>query len=272
MREQQAVAGVDVNTPSAARMYDHYLGGKDNYEVDRIAVAELDRLAPHTRAVALNNRRFLQRVVRVLAEDFGVRQFLDHGSGLPTQDNVHQVAQRVDPDARVVYVDNDPIVLAHARALLEDNTRTAVVQADLRDTEAIFGHPEVNRLFDLSQPVAALFVCVMHCVGDESDFGGPADVAHRTVDRMAPGSFMVLNQLVSADPDVRDAVSSLMRTATGGQWGRVREEHEVDRCFEGLKPLEPGLCRINTWRPETDFSYWPEAADWYEYGGVGRKP
>ncbi len=160
---------IDVTIPSVARMYDYYLGGKDNYAVDRAACEELDQVVPSTRALAVNNRRFLRRVVRWLAEEQGVRQFIDHGSGLPTQDNVHEVAQRVAPDARVVYIDNDPIVLAHGRALLEENRNTAVIQADMRDTDGILGHPEVTRLIDFDRPVAALFVSVLHCIPDEDD-------------------------------------------------------------------------------------------------------
>lgn len=268
--DEVAVAGeVDVTTPSVARMYDHYLGGKDNYEVDRQAVEELDKVVPSTRPLAVNNRRFLRRVVRVLAEDYGVRQFLDHGSGLPTQDNVHQVAQRVDPQARVVYVDNDPIVLAHGRALLEENDNTAVIQADLRDTEGIFATPEVRRLIDLSEPVAALFVSVMHCIPDSSD---PRGVLRAVVDRLPSGSFVVVNQLVSEDKATRDFVTQFMAESTGDRWGRVRQAHEVERYFDGLEILEPGLGEINDWRPDSELGPKQLTHEWYEFGGVARKP
>src|SRR5690242_12722126 len=142
---KQLSTSIDAAVPTAARMYDHYLGGKDNYAADRAACEELDKVVPSTRALALNNRRFLQRVVKTLTREFGIRQFLDHGSGLPTQDNVHQVAQRVDPTAQVVYVDNDPMVLVHGRALLEQDERTTVIHADLRETEAIFTHEDTRR-------------------------------------------------------------------------------------------------------------------------------
>ncbi|RAJ68985.1 S-adenosyl methyltransferase [Streptomyces sp. Amel2xB2] len=271
MREDEVGAGpvVDVTTPSVARMYDYYLGGKDNYEVDRRAVEELDKVVPSTRPLALNNRRFLQRVVRVLAEEYGVRQFLDHGSGLPTQDNVHQVAQRVDPEARVVYVDNDPIVLAHGRALLDENANTAVIQADLRDTEEIFGHPEVRRLIDLSEPVGALFVSVMHCIPDSSDPGG---LLRGIVERLPSGSFLVINQLVSEDKATRDFVTQFMAESTGDRWGRVRQAHEVERYFEGLEILEPGLGEINDWRADSELGPKQLTDEWYEFGGVARKP
>lgn len=271
MREEEAAAGqgVDVNIPSVARMYDHYLGGKDNYEVDRQAVAELDKVVPSTKPLAINNRRFLQRAVRVLAQDYGVRQFLDHGSGLPTQDNVHQVAQRVDPGARAVYIDNDPIVLAHGRALLQENSNTAVIQADLRDTEAIFRHPEVERLLDLSEPVGALFVSVMHCIPDSSD---PVGVLRGIIERLPSGSFLVINQLVSEDKATREFVTEFMAETTRNRWGRVREVHEVERYFDGLEILEPGLGEISDWRPDSDLGPKQLTHEWYEFGGVARKP
>ncbi|OEV05158.1 SAM-dependent methyltransferase [Streptomyces oceani] len=259
---------VDVTTASVARMYDFALDGKDNYAVDRAAVAELYKIAPSSKPLALGNRRFLQRAVRWLAEEHGVRQFLDHGSGLPTQDNVHQVAQRVDPDSRVVYVDNDPIVLAHGRALLQEDDRTAVIQADMRDSEEIFGHPEVRRLLDLSQPVAALFVSVMHCVSDPD----PEELLARVLERLPSGSFLVLNQLVSEHADKREEFTRFMHDSTEGNWGRVREVPEVKRYFEGLEVVSPGLGRINDWRPDTDLGPRQETDEWYEFGGVARIP
>jgi len=260
--------GIDVNVPSVARMYDYYLGGKDNYAVDRDASEELLKVVPSTQALALNNRRFLRRVVRTLANDYGIRQFIDHGSGLPTQDNVHQVAQLVDPASRVVYVDNDPIVLAHGRALLEENDNTVVIQADMRDTEGIFGHPEVTRLIDFSRPVAALFVSVMHCIPDSDD---PAGLIRRVADRLAPGSFLVVCQLVSEDAATRDFVTDFMATATQGNWGRVRRQHELLPYFDGLEVLEPGLVEVSTWRPDSDLGPKQLTQEWIEYGGVGRK-
>ncbi|MEC4019582.1 SAM-dependent methyltransferase [Streptomyces sp. H27-D2] len=261
--------GVDVNVPSVARMYDYYLGGKDNYAVDREASDELLKVVPSTQALALNNRRFLQRVVRSLAADYGVRQFLDHGSGLPTQDNVHQVAQQVDPSSRVVYIDNDPIVLAHGRALLEENENTAVIQADMRDTEGIFDHPEVRRLIDFEQPVAALFVSVLHCIPDSDD---PPALIKRVLDRLSPGSFIVVCQLVSEDKTTRDYVSDFMHTATQGHWGRVRRERDLEQHFEGLELLEPGLVEVSTWRPDSDIGPRQLTAEWIEFGGVARRP
>ncbi|MFF4649759.1 SAM-dependent methyltransferase [Streptomyces sp. NPDC001380] len=269
MDREAPPVGVDVSVPSVARMYDYYLGGKDNYAVDREASEELLKVVPSTKVLAVNNRRFLQRVVRRLAEEYGIRQFVDHGSGLPTQDNVHQVAQRVDPSSRVLYVDNDPIVLAHGRALLEENENTAVIQADMRDTDGILGHPEARRLIDLSQPVAALFVSVMHCIPDESD---PAGLVRRVAERLAPGSFLVVCQLVSEDRATRDFVTDFMDRSTGGRWGRVRQAHEVERFFDGLEILKPGLVEVSTWRPDSDLGPKQLTREWIEFGGVARRP
>ncbi|MEU3338726.1 SAM-dependent methyltransferase [Streptomyces sp. NPDC002144] len=266
---KQLSTKIDATVPTAARMYDHYLGGKDNYAVDRAACEELDKVVPSTRALALNNRRFLQRVVRTLAQEYGVRQFLDHGSGLPTQDNVHQVAQRVDPQSRVVYVDNDPMVLVHGRALLDQNDRTAVIQADLRDTDMIFSHPDTERLIDFSQPVAVLFNSVFHCIPD-SDTDGPLAVVRRVTERLVPGSYLVMCQLVSEDAEVRDFVTNFMDQATQGHWGRVRQEKDVAEWFEGMDVLEPGLVEVSTWRPDTEVAPRQLTQEWIEFGGVGR--
>ncbi|MGW2782175.1 SAM-dependent methyltransferase [Streptomyces populi] len=266
---EQLSTSIDATVPTAARMYDHYLGGKDNYAADRAACEELDKVVPSTRALALNNRRFLQRVVRTLADGYGIRQFLDHGSGLPTQNNVHQVAQRVDETCRVVYVDSDPMVLVHGRALLDQNERTAVIHADLRHTEEIFSHPDTRRLIDLSQPVAVLFNSVFHCIPD-SETDGPLPVIRRVAERLAPGSFMVMCQLVSEDAEVRDFVTGFMDTATQGHWGRVRQEKDVEEFFDGMDVLEPGLVEVSTWRPDTDVVPRQLTQEWIEFGGVAR--
>ncbi|MFF4503820.1 SAM-dependent methyltransferase [Streptomyces sp. NPDC001401] len=266
---KQLSTKIDATVPTAARMYDHYLGGKDNYAVDRAACEELDKVVPSTRALALNNRRFLQRVVGTLAREYGMRQFLDHGSGLPTQNNVHQVAQQVDPASRVVYVDNDPMVLVHGRALLEQDERTAVIQADLRETDAIFSHADTQRLIDFSQPVAVLFNSVFHCIPD-SDSDGPPAVVRRVAERLVPGSCLVMCQLVSEDPEVRDFVTNFMDQATQGHWGRVRQEKDVAAWFEGMDILEPGLVEVSTWRPDNEVAPRQLTQEWIEFGGVGR--
>jgi SAM-dependent methyltransferase len=253
-------------------MYDWLLGGTENYEVDRVACNELLKIAPSTQQLARNNRDFLRRVVRNLATEKHIAQFLDHGSGLPTQDNVHEVAQRVHPGARVAYVDNDPMVLAHARTSLDDNTNTMVVDCDMRHTHDI--RQATDGFLDWSQPIAALFVSVLHCLPDTDDEHDPAAVVRAVADQLVPGSYMVICQLVSDDPSVRDGVTQLMADATHGNWGRVREPHEVRRYFDSLEiESPPGLVDVIDWRPD---SVPPpkhlRPTDWVEWGGVGRVP
>ncbi|MCX5192793.1 SAM-dependent methyltransferase [Streptomyces sp. NBC_00249] len=260
---------IDMHTPSVARMYDWLLGGVENYASDRDACAKLLEIAPSTQLLARNNRAFLTRVVRTLVEDYGIRQFLDHGSGLPTQDNVHEVAQRADPRCRVAYVDNDPMVLAHAQTTLHDNSGTLVISQDMRETERI--RRATDRFLDWEQPIAALFVSVLHCIPDTDDERSPAEVVRRTAALLPPGSFMVICQLVSDDADVREQVTRLMEVTTHGHWGRVRETHEVERYFDGLDILEPRLVDVVDWRPDA-MPPPPERRpkDWVEWGGVGR--
>ena len=259
---------VDVSTPSVARMYDYYLGGKDNYDIDRQACAALSEAAPGTAALAINNRRFLVRAVRYLAREHGIRQFLDHGSGLPTQDNVHQVAQSVDPSSRTVYIDNDPIVLAHGRALLEQNDASTVVQADVRDFATIYSDPEVTRLLDFSRPTAALFVSFLHCVPDADD---PAGLVEGVMDRLPKGSAVVVSHLASDDERVRENLTDMMLANTQGNWGRVRTPAEVEALFGRLPVLDPGLVEVSTWRPDGVDPEVQETREWIEYGGVAFK-
>ncbi|SEG82470.1 S-adenosyl methyltransferase [Actinacidiphila yanglinensis] len=258
---------IDVTVPSVARMYDYLLDGKDNYPADRTATDQLLEQVPSMKVLALNNRHFLRRVVRVLAEDYGIRQFVDHGSGFPTQDNVHEIAQRVHPDARVVYADNDPLVLAHGRVLLEQNDNTAVIQADFRDTASVWDSPEVARLIDPGEPVAALFVSVLHCVKAGDD---PAGVVHRVRDRLPAGSCLVVCQLVSEDAEVRRGVTEFMDCSTGGQWGEVRRESDLLEYLDGTEILPPGLVEVSTWRADSDLAPLQPSFEWIEFGGVGR--
>ncbi|MER6406241.1 SAM-dependent methyltransferase [Streptomyces viridosporus] len=258
--------GVDVSVPSVARMYDSLLGGKDNYPADRTACGELLQQVPSMRELALNNRQFLRRVVHSLAADYGIRQFIDHGSGLPTQDNVHEVAQRVDPASRVVYVDNDPIVRAMGGALLESNERTAVLEADMLDASAIFASAPVRRLIDFRQPVAALFVSVLHCIPDSDR---PGDLIARVAGMLPAGSMMVVCQLVSDSAAVRDFVTRFMAEQTQGHWGRVRERADVAAFCAPLDLVEPGLSEVSAWRPQHDDVPAQLTWEWEEYGGVG---
>jgi hypothetical protein len=260
--------GIDPSKAHVARMYDYYLGGENNFEADRIACLELDKIVPGTRGLAINNRNYLVRVVRTLANDYGIRQFIDIGTGLPTQNNVHQVVKQAHPDARVVYVDIDPIVSVHGRALIPDDGSTAFILEDVRQTEDILNHADTQRLIDLAEPVAVLYISFLHQIPDRDD---PAGLVHRMMSRLAPGSFVALSHLVSADPELRTRLTDLMLNVTEGNWGRVRTKAEVERYFNGLEVIPPGLVEITTWRPDGTA---PEAQtfDWIEYGGAARKP
>ncbi|MFI1415629.1 SAM-dependent methyltransferase [Streptomyces sp. NPDC020707] len=258
---------IDVTQPNVARMHNYYLGGKDNYPADRQVCQRLLEHAPSTQILTINNRRFLQRVIRCLILEHGVRQFLDIGAGLPTRDNIHDMAQRYTADARVVYVDNDPMVLAYGRVLLQHSDQTAVIQADLRHPDVILDHPQTAALLDLREPVAALCVSVLHCVPDD---GAPAHLVRRLAARLGPGSFLAISQLVSEDATMRHVITDFMRESTDGHWGAVRRSQDVDRLFTGLDILEPGLADVSAWRADTGLGWRQRTREWIEYGGVGR--
>lgn len=252
---------IDPAVPNIARVYDCLLGGKDNFEVDREHAAELLKRLPQAERLARENRHFLMRAVRFLAEEAGVAQFIDIGAGLPTADNTHQVAQRTNPDARVVYADNDPHVLAHGRALLAGQGATAVVQADMRDPEAIFSHAGTRQLIDFTRPVAVLLVSVLHLVaGDEA-----AELTgywRRTLPR---GSHLVISHAEDRPALRRAAELYQERLGTG----TLRTRDEIVALFEGFELVPPGVVGLPVWRPET--SLLPEGAeDSPMLCGVGR--
>lgn len=259
---------IDVTRPSYARMYDYLIGGTDNYPADRNAVEGLLSIAPTTQQLAQGNRAFLLRAVRYLARERGVRRFLDFGAGLPARPNVHEVAQAIDPSASVVYIDNDPMVVAHGRMVLEENLlTTAVVEADIRRPDTIFTVPRVRRLLADGEPVAALFVSVLHCIDNDAD---PWNLVRTVAGQLPPGSFIVVSHLASDDATLREDVTDFMqRTVTG--WGRVRSTTEVRRFFDGMDLQEhPEPVEVSTWHPDTDLHLRTGAADWIEYGGVAQ--
>ncbi|MFJ4189382.1 SAM-dependent methyltransferase [Kitasatospora sp. NPDC089509] len=260
----------DPNQPSVARMYDLLLGGHEHFESDREGVDRLLQVAPNSRTVALINRAFLMRVVEVLVRDYGVRQFIDFGSGLPTQRNVHQVAQGIDRTCRVVYVDNDPMVLHTGRALLAENDNTAIVWADMRDTATIFSSSAVERLVKSDVPTAALFVSVLHCI-PETNPVPPAEVVRR-VRRFLPANqpaYMAISQLVSPNQEVRERITTLMAELTSNRWGEVRTASEVISYFDDMEILEPGVVEVSQWRPAKRGIRSPEI-EWEEFGGIAR--
>ncbi|MFD8984639.1 SAM-dependent methyltransferase [Streptomyces sp. NPDC059564] len=259
---------IDVTRPSYARMYDYLIGGTDNYPSDRQACAELLTIAPAMEQLAQSNRAFLVRAVRYLARQRGVRRFIDFGTGLPTRPNVHQVAQEVDPTASVVYIDNDPMVCAHGRMVLEENLlTTAVIDADIRRLETIFTVPRVRRILADNRPVAALFVSVLHCLNDDDD---PWQLVRNVARRLPAGSYIVISHLASDDPTLRQDLTAFM-SRTIGTWGRVRSTTEIARLFDQTDLLEhPSPVEVSTWRPDTDLGVHPANRDWIEYGGVAR--
>jgi S-adenosyl methyltransferase len=261
-------ADIDTKTARAARIYDYMIGGTDNYAVDRMVGDQLEDMLPGTKALARNNRRFLERVVRYLAEECGIRQFIDSGSGLPTQENVHQIAQRIAPGSRVVYVDNDAVVIRHQRVgALAENANTAFLLADARDVEAILDHPDTRRLIDFSQPAAALYMSFLHLFSDEDD---PWGMVRRAIDRLAPGSYLAISHVASDDAAIRENMTEFFQEMmTARRFGRVRTRQEVSRFFDGLELVEPGLVDITYWRPDGRDE--EQTHRWIAFGGVGRK-
>ena len=254
---------IDVGTPNAARMYDYYLGGDNNFPADREAAEKVLRAAPWLRATALENRAFLARAVGYLAGEAGVGQFVDIGTGLPPRGNVHQVAQRAAPDARIAYVDNDPVVLGHSRALLARTPNTATIRADLRDPDAIISHPSLTALIDWAQPVAVLLVAVLHFIPFAD---APAGIVARFRAAMAPGSHIVITHLHHpAGDDSLRRVLSIYRQANAPLLARTSEQ--IESLFTGFDLVEPGLVPLQQWRPATEPD--PGEEIW-GLGGVGR--
>ncbi|MDG4791796.1 SAM-dependent methyltransferase [Micromonospora sp. WMMD1102] len=238
------------DVPTPARMYDYCLGGKDNFPVDRAAVLAVHKQFPEGVHEARNNRLFLYRLVRFLARDAGIRQFLDMGSGLPTQANVHQVAQRFQPDARVVYVDNDPIVLSHGRALLADDRTTTVIAADMTEPERILGDPETRKLIDFSEPAAALFLSIGHSIVDDQKLRSMLETVWAA---LAPGSYLGFSQVCGIDRATVEEGNEMTKRL-GLSW-RNRTVEDVTELLRGLEPaetIEPGLVQVVEWRPDPD--------------------
>ena len=239
---------IDTEHPSPARMYDYSLGGKDNFEVDRAAVERVGEIVPEFRSVAVANRGFLVRAVDVLARQ-GIDQFIDLGAGLPTQGNVHQVAREINPDAHVVYVDNDPIVFAHGRALLADSPVVQVITADLRRPDDVLDHPVTQKLIDFSRPVGLLMFAVLHFVPDDEQ---PRELLAHYRSRLAPGSLVGVSHL-TMDGFSTEAVAkaaAVYERATSPMVPRSRPE--IAHLLDGLDLLEPGLVRSWEWRPAPD--------------------
>ncbi|MEV0621591.1 SAM-dependent methyltransferase [Nonomuraea sp. NPDC050404] len=267
-------SGIDTTKPSVARVYDYMLGGKDNYEIDRHVAQAALKIAPDAPEAAQSNRAFLRRTVRYLAAEAGIRQFLDIGSGLPTQGNVHEVAQSVTPGTHVVYVDHDPIVLAHGRALLAVDETTVIVDADAREPEQILDDPRTRSLIDFDEPVGLLLFGILHHLSDEED---PAGILARFVRRLAPGSHVVISHFHNPGaehPEVSEQAATaekLFNEHLGT--GRWRTRQELLAYFDGLELLEPGLVPLPEWRPDPEEDQAELGITYHTFaGGVARKP
>jgi SAM-dependent methyltransferase len=260
---------IDTGKPHSARMYDYYLGGKDHFAADRETAQKAMQSWGAVRTAVRENRAFLGRAVRYLVRDAGIRQFLDIGTGLPSANNVHEVAQAVAPECRVVYVDNDPIVLAHARSLLASvpTGRTAYIDADLREPAAILASPQVRATLDLSQPVALMLVALLHFVTDDED---PAAHVATLLEALPPGSYLVASHVTPEhDPE---GVAGLERAyRQGGVPAQARTADDfAELAFRGLEMIDPGLVLVSEWRPEVTGPR-PLASDVNWYGAIGRK-
>jgi S-adenosyl methyltransferase len=261
---------IDTSVPHSARIWNYWLGGKDNYPADQEVGDQIAKMFPSIVAMARHDRAFLVRAVRYLAGEVGIRQFLDIGTGLPTMDNTHEVAQRVASDSRIVYVDNDPLVLTHARALLTSSPEGACdyIDADLREPDRIL--EAAGRTLDLSQPVALMLVAILlHITDDEEAYA----IVRRLVEPLAPGSYLVIVH------DTADIHGEEIRTAMrffmeqGGEPLVARSREQITRFFNGLELVEPGLVTTSRWRPEPKPSGEPEDAEEVaQYAGVARKP
>lgn len=253
---------VDTATPNVARIYDYLLGGTSNYACDREAATDILAALPDGKDVMRANRAFQQRAVRYLAGEVGITQFIDIGAGLPTQGNVHEIAHRINPRARVVYVDNDPVVLAHSRAILNATANVVAIRGDLRYPEQIIEHPTLRALVDLGRPVAILLVAIVHFIGDNDD---PYGVLAQLKSAIPPGSYLALSH-GEERPEVSDAARVYDRSPSPAT---VRRRDQIASFFDGLQLVEPGLVGVTRWRPEDNNT--EDIKRVWMLGGLGRK-
>ncbi|MCM3920759.1 SAM-dependent methyltransferase [Frankia sp. AiPs1] len=260
---------VDLKTdqPHSARMYDYFLGGKDNFPADREAAEQSLAAFPNLRLVARENRAFLARTVRFLAGEVGIRQFLDIGTGIPTSPNLHEIAQGIAPDARVVYADNDPIVLTHARALLTGTPQgaTAYLDVDVRDVEGILSAVELRDTLDVTKPIALSLIALFHFVPDSDD---PYGIVRRLVDALPVGSYLALSHITADEDPGWEQVAETYRSR--GIPLQPRTRAQVARFFDGLELVEPGVQVVHRWRPDGTATGLTDL-EVSNYGAVGRK-
>jgi hypothetical protein len=264
--------GIDATVAHAARRYNYWLGGKDNFAADRASGDEIEKKFPGMRAGVRANRDVLGRMVHFLATDAGIRQFLDIGTGLPTADNTHEVAQRIAPDSRVVYVDNDPMVMVHAQALLTSAPagRTTYIEADLRDPAAILASPELRETLDLGRPVALMLVAILHFVPGE---GAALPLVRELVDALPSGSYLAATHFTTdyMPAEERERYAGMLAAGRSDIWPRGRKEFEA--LFEGLELATPGVALATEWRPTGAASTdGVDASRISMLAAVGRKP
>ena len=256
---------IDIHKPSAARVYDAILGGKDNFLWDRAVAAEVIAAFPQAADSAILNRQVLERAVRYL-HDQGIDQFLDLGSGLPTARNTHEIAQELNPRALVAYVDNDPIVLTHARAQLAGDVATTVVTADIRRPDTILNSPAITAFLDFRRPIGLVLNGVIHHLNDDDD---PYGVVTRLTSALAPGSYLQLTHF-STDAPAAAALQRVLMRSIGS--GRIRSRAEITAFFDGLDLVDPGVVFLPEWRPDRPVSYPLEVGGQLILGGMARKP
>ncbi|WP_084654436.1 SAM-dependent methyltransferase [Nocardia altamirensis] len=263
------VARIDVSKPHPARRYDYWLGGKDNFPADRESAEVVAEAFPTIRLAALENRNFLRRAVAYLA-DAGVRQFLDIGAGLPTAGNVHEIAQSIAPESRIVYVDNDPIVLVHANELLNSSPEgaTAYLDADIRDPGRILANPELARVLDLGKPVALMLVAVLHFIVDEDK---PYELVRTLCDALPSGSHLVMTHATSDYMSADELAETNAANKRSGVPFRLRSTAEFARFFDGFDLVSPGIGSVTAWRPG-EWRAHPRAEAVAMLGAVARIP
>ncbi len=260
--------GIDTSKANIARVYDYWLGGNHNFRADQDAARALITVEPNARAIMRANRAFLGRAVRFLAREAGIRQFLDIGSGIPTKQNVHEVAQDAAPGARVVYVDNDEVAVAHSRLLLQNNPDATIIQADLREPAKILADPDTQLLIDFAEPVAVLLVAVLHFVPHS---GGPAEIVATLRDALAPGSYLVIcHSCRDANPGMASSAETAYRSRVAGQL-TLRTREEIAGLFDGFDLVEPGLVWLPEWRPDSPADVPDNPEQYWALVGVGRR-
>ncbi len=269
---RHALADIDITRPNVARVYDYFVGGKDNFSADREFANKIIEAAPKAPLAAQNNREFLRRVVRFMAGEAGVTQFLDLGSGLPTQGNVSEVAHEINPAAHVVYVDNDPMVYIHSKALLSDATSVEIVKADVRRPAQALADPAVLALIDFSKPVGLLMLAILHHLEDDEH---PAEIAARFRDAVPSGSYLAISSFRMPGPDLpglRAVTIENEKLVAGGLGsGRWREEEELVSWFGDWEMLEPGFVSLQDWRPSPGAFVKRDEVYHSFFGGVARK-